>query len=200
MKNIIKKIAENKIIIIAVLMLFCFLAGILIDGNSFFRGGAIGSFIKTSEKYFDTGKIEYEEILYFHPFKGGPRGKGDGFIVIKLNEKSKQSFNEYAEDKLYRFPMPQQVEEYAFSVMSNENLSYSLPKLQNGYYGFFSVNKNSILTNSEIEDNLDYREKRWDYDEEKDSVVTPDDILLDSCMYMQYEKQKSILYIWEYSR
>ncbi len=200
MKNLIKKVTGNKIIIIAVLMLFCFLAGILIDGNSFFRGGATGTFIKTAEKYFDTGKIEYEEILYFHPFEGGPRGKGDGFMVIKLSEKSKQSFDEYAEDKLCRFPMSDKVEEYVFSVMSNEDFSYSLPKPQNGYYGLFSVNKKHILNNREIEANLDYREKRWDYDEEKNSVVTPDDIILDLCIYMQYEKQKGILYIWEYSR
>ena len=197
---IIEKLRKYKLLSIIILMLFCFIVGIIFDGNSYFRGGATGSFIKKTEHAFDSCKIEYEEILYFHPFIGGPQGKGDGFIVIVLTDKSKQEFDKYAENSLYKLPMPQKIKKYAYNVMNNEKFSYTLPELEQGYYGLFSTNGKQVLNNSEIEKNLAYIEEAWDCDNYINSSVTIEDILLDSCIYIQYENEKVILYIWEYSR
>ena len=161
---IIEKLRKYKLLSIIILMLFCFIVGIIFDGNSYFRGGATGSFIKKTEHAFDSCKIEYEEILYFHPFIGGPQGKGDGFIVIVLTDKSKQEFDKYAENSLYKLPMPQKIKKYAYNVMNNEKFSYSLPELEQGYYGLFSTNGKQVLNNSEIEKNLAYIEEAWDCD------------------------------------
>ena len=197
---IIEKLRKYKLLSIIILMLFCFIVGIIFVGISYFRGGATGSFIKKTEHAFDSCKIEYEEILYFHPFIGGPQGKGDGFIVIVLTDKSKQEFDKYAENSLYKLPMPQKIKKYAYNVMNNEKFSYTLPELEQGYYGLFSTNGKQVLNNSEIEKNLAYIEEAWDCDNYINSSVTIEDILLDSCIYIQYENEKGILYIWEYSR
>ena len=69
----------------------------------------IGDSIRKAEKNFGVDGIDYEEVLYFKPFKGGPLGEGDSMLVLQLSHESAKKIAPQLQGKLDPFPMDKEV-------------------------------------------------------------------------------------------
>ena len=144
----------------------------------------IGDSIRKAEKDFSIDGIDYEKVLYFRPFKGGPLGEGDSLLVLQLSHESAKKIAPQLQGKLDPFPMGKEVRYFTYERRSEDSEHYlnHLKKSNDGIYGFYSYTEKEIIKGSDLAKAAKY--------------ATP--VLL-GYLYIQYDNETGTLYIWDHS-
>ena len=144
----------------------------------------VGDSIRKAEKDFGIEGIDYEEVLYFRPFKGGPLGEGDSLLALQLSDESAKKIAPQLQGKLDPFPMDKEVRYFIYECRDEESEHYlnHLKKSNDGSYGFYSYTEEEIIQGSDLIKAAKY--------------ATP---VLSGYLYIQYDKANGTLYIWDHS-
>lgn len=144
----------------------------------------IGDSIRKAEKNFGVDGIDYEEVLYFKPFKGGPLGEGDSLLVLQLSHESAKKIAQQLQGKLDPFPMDKEVSSFIYECRTEDSEHYlnHIKNLDDGFYGFYSYTEEEIVQGRDLIKAAKY--------------ATP---VLSGYLYVQYDNETGILYIWDHS-
>lgn len=174
-----------RVIVIAIIIMLN-ITIIFLSYDGFFYTSEEDDLIKRTEQRFGIEEIEYKEILYFMPFSAGPLGEGDSCLVIKLTPESAKIVSRALRnnDKIMESPMQSSIKEYVHSTMYIESASYHLPELDSGFYGFYSLATDDLMS----------------YEQLNKAIVNGETAnLLNSYLYLQYDVKDEILFIWDYA-
>lgn len=144
----------------------------------------VGDSIRKAEKDFGIEGIDYEEVLYFRPFKGGPLGEGDSLLALQLSDESAKKIAPQLQGKLAPFPMDKEVRYFIYECRTEESEHYldHIKNLDEGFYGFYSYTEEELIQGSDLIKAAKY--------------ATP---VLSGYLYIQYDNETGTLYIWDHS-
>ena len=145
-------------------------------------GSGIDELIRLTERTYGITGIEYDKVEYYYPglYCGGKR-----MAKLHLTETSAKKVHAQIKCKLHSAPMDKPIYDHLIGWMADPKVDEYITRPLKGYYGFFSIDKEVIIS-----ENLQKILAREDINRD----VYFD--YLELFLYLQYDTENDILVIW----